>query len=63
MDTKLIYVLRNVICNQISQGELAKAQQTHADVNMETDIGVRTRLDDLHRELSEVRVSTKRDLQ
>ena len=47
-----------MICfNQISQQELAKAQQTHADVNLEAEVGFRTRMDDLHRELSEVRVS------
>ena len=49
-----------MICfNQISQQELAKAQQTHADVNLEAEVGFRTRMDDLHRELSEVRVSVK----
>lgn len=42
---------------RISQQELAKAQQTHADVNMEAEVGFRTRMDDLHRELSEVRVA------
>lgn len=42
---------------RVSQQELAKAQQTHADVNMEAEVGFRTRMDDLHRELSEVRVA------
>ena len=50
----------NMICfNQISQQELAQAQQTHADVNMEAEVGFRTRMDDVNRELSEVRVSVK----
>jgi len=53
----------NGVCWQISQEELAKAQQQHVDVDMETEIGLRTRMDDLHRELSEVRVSTERHLQ
>ncbi|XP_073233564.1 TBC1 domain family member 31-like [Porites lutea] len=42
---------------RISQQELAKAQQTHADVNMKAEVGFRTRMDDLNRELSEVRVA------
>ena len=50
----------NMICfNQINQQELAKAQQRHADVSMEAEVGFRTRMDDLNRELSEVRVSVK----
>lgn len=42
---------------RISQGELAKAQQKHADVDLAGDVGLRNRLDDLHRELNEVRVA------
>ena len=45
------------VCQQISQEELAKAQQKHADVDLAGEVGLRNRLDDLHRELNEVRVS------
>lgn len=42
--------------NQVSQEELAKAQQKHTSVNMEEEVDLRTRMDDLHRELNEVKV-------
>lgn len=45
------------IRQQISQDELAKAQQKHADIDMEGEVELRNRLDDLNRELGEVRVS------
>ncbi|KAL9974989.1 hypothetical protein ACROYT_G012102 [Oculina patagonica] len=42
---------------RISQEELAKAQQKHASVNLEEEVELRTRMDDLHRELNEVKVA------
>ncbi|XP_015780139.1 PREDICTED: TBC1 domain family member 31-like [Acropora digitifera] len=42
---------------RISQDELAKAQQKHADIDMEGEVELRNRLDDLNRELGEVRVA------
>ncbi|PFX32292.1 TBC1 domain family member 31 [Stylophora pistillata] len=42
---------------RITQEELANAQQKHTSVNMEEEVDMRTRMDDLHRELSEVKVA------
>ncbi|XP_067054665.1 TBC1 domain family member 31-like isoform X2 [Acropora muricata] len=42
---------------RISQDDLAKAQQKHADIDMEGEVELRNRLDDLNRELGEVRVA------
>lgn len=44
------------VSNQVSQEELAKAQQKHVSVNLEEEVELRTRMDDLHRELNEVKV-------
>ena len=41
---------------QVSQEELAKAQQKHFSVNLDGEVELRTRMDDLHRELNEVKV-------
>lgn len=46
-----------LVSHKISQEELANAQQKHTSVNMEEEVDMRTRMDDLHRELSEVKVS------
>ncbi|KAJ7360430.1 hypothetical protein OS493_015531 [Desmophyllum pertusum] len=42
---------------RISQEELAKAQQQHACVSMEGEVELRSRMDDLHRELNDVKVA------
>ncbi|XP_068723216.1 TBC1 domain family member 31-like [Montipora capricornis] len=42
---------------RISQEELSKAQQKHADIDMEGEFELRNRLEDLNRELDEVRVA------
>lgn len=42
---------------RISQEELANAQQKHTSVNMEEEVDMRTRMDDLHRELNEVKIA------
>ena len=52
----LRYYNEFLVSNQVSQEELAKAQQKHASVNLEEEVELRTRMDDLHRELNEVKV-------
>ena len=44
---------------QVAHEELARAQQRHNGVTTETDVEMRTRLDDLERELDQVKVSRR----